>query len=202
MTGRRVLSITLFVAAGAAVLVGFASGSGSMERKIDMMEKIFDTAMIESENALVRQGKVTRGIYLPGRGVFLTLQFTFVDRPGRKAADYLDNIDSLKVYWREMIGLNDEEESQAGLRRRGQLNTIVDELSDVLIEYGGTVTTLDGSEWIEIAAFPWQENWPVSPKPVRALTIRGRFDDLRAFAEGRISDDEIRERIEIAEVDE
>ena len=52
-----------------------------MLRKLAVVEKIFDTMLIDSKYALVSSGTNTVGVYLPGHGALFTLEFSFVEKP-------------------------------------------------------------------------------------------------------------------------
>lgn len=168
-------------------------------KKIAVLEKIIDTSLIESKSALVYAGGVVEGFYLPGFGAVFKFEFTFVEKSGMKILDNLDNMDSLKFYWREMIGL-DEEGSPGNARRRELLNKIEDELIDTVMEYGATLgTALTDDEQLVLMAFPWQEEWDVTPGPVRSLIIRARYGDLKDYSADRLSEEEMRGRIRMVE---
>ncbi len=170
-----------------------------VRRQTRVMEKVFDTAMIESENALVTRGENTQGVYLEGYGVVFTLEFSFVDRKSRKLIEMLDDLDSLKVYWEEMIGLS-KEGGPLAQQRREQLDHVREELIGILIGYGSTLSFLQPSEVVTVVAFPWEDAWDVSPAPVRNMTIRAKAGDLRAYGEDRIQEEEMKKRLEIVEV--
>jgi hypothetical protein len=189
-----------------AVLLAFILGAAATsaagpvpQKRIDVLEKAFDATMVESSNALVRQGSVAAGVYIDGYGVIFKMEFTFVDRPSIKLLDNLDNIDSLKEYWRGVIREDDEEGEAAAKRRREQLDGVRSELIETLMDYGGTLTTLRDEERITIIAFPWEKEWDVSPAPVRLLRISARFGDIREYAENRTDEEAVRSRISVVE---
>lgn len=169
------------------------------KKKIAVLEKIIDTSLIESKSALVYAGGVVDGAYVPGFGAIFKLEFSFVEKSGQKILDNLDNMDSLKVYWRDMIGMG-EKDSPAALHRREQLNQIEDELVETVMNYGATLGDAMGAdEALVVLAFPWQDTWDVTPDPVGALIVRARYGDLQAFAAGKLSAEKTRERITVTE---
>ena len=99
-----------------------------------------------------------------------------------------------------VIGMGGEGTSKIAQRRRQQFDLIQEELVEALIGYGGSLTMLGPDERVTLAAFPWQDSWGVTPNPIRALSISARFSDLRAHGEDRLSEDEMRRRLEIREV--
>ncbi|RPJ44796.1 MAG: hypothetical protein EHM19_06220 [Candidatus Latescibacterota bacterium] len=183
-------------------LLGLAlpSAAGEVPRKkIDVLEKAFDATMVESSNALVRPGRVARGVYIEAFGVLFKMEFTFVHRPSMKLMDNMDNIDSLKDYWREVIREDDEKGEEGAKRRREQLDRIEDELIETLVDYGSTLGSLGDDERVAIVAFPWEGAWEVSPSPVRSIRITARFGDIRAYAESRIDEAAVRSRVQVVE---
>ena len=196
---KKLLPILMLPALALVLLPSVASAGDAVQRKIAVMEKILDTTLIESKHALVFTGGVADGVYLEGYGVLFKIEFEFVEKSNRKLLDHIEDIDSLRVYWREMIGAGDDGDGPMATHRRELLNQIEDELIDAILEYGGTLSGMGKGEMVSIVAFPWYETWDVTPEPVRALTIRARFDDLRAYTEDRLDDEQIRERIMIDE---
>lgn len=203
----RRIRITTGLALLLAVIPASALAAGldaeKMNRKIAMMEKIFDTTMIDSRFALVQRGDNTKGVYLDGYGAFFTMEFTFVSKAdSKKLFSYLDNMDSLKIFWERFVGEDDQKKEGMNLRRRNQLNRIEDELVETMIDYGPTLGFLDPDEWLILVAFPysWDKVWEVSPVPLRHLTVRARAGDLRDFSESNLSEDEIRARVVVEEM--
>ncbi|MFH1277534.1 MAG: hypothetical protein ABIK65_04035 [Candidatus Eisenbacteria bacterium] len=192
------------IALGAALVIAGilalpARAGENPEKKLAVLEKIIDTSLIESKSALVYAGGVVEGFYLPGLGALFKFEFAFVEKSGMKILDNLDNMDSLKIYWREMIGL-DEEGSPGNVRRREHLNKIEDELIDTMMNYGATLgSAVADDEQLVLMAFPWQEEWDVTPEPVRSLTIRARYGDLKEHAADRLSEEQMRRRITVTE---
>ena len=171
-------------------------------KKVALMEKIFDTTMIDSRFALVMQGENTKGVYLDGHGAFFTMEFTFVSKAdSKKLFSYLDNLDSLKIFWDRFIGEDEETKEGIALRRRNQLDRIEEELVETIIDYGPTLGFLDSDEWLVLVAFPysWDGVWDVSPVPLRHLTIRARAGDLYDFSETNLSEDGMRSKVVVLE---
>jgi hypothetical protein len=167
-------------------------------KRIDVLEKAFDATLVESANALVRRGDVAFGVHLEGYGVLFKVEFTFVDRPTLKLLDQMDNVDSLKEYWRGVI----EKQGKAGedkRSRREQLDRIKDELVGTLTDYGATLTPMNDDDHVVIVAFPWEGAWDVEPSPVVGLQITARYGDLRAYAEERLDREAVRSRIRVVE---
>ncbi|MBM3320600.1 MAG: hypothetical protein FJY73_07990 [Candidatus Eisenbacteria bacterium] len=167
-------------------------------KKIAVLEKAFDATLVESANALVRRGEIAYGVHIEGYGVLFKMEFQFVDPTRLQIMEHLDNLDSLKAYWKGVI----EKEKQGGApseRTRAQLDRIEEELVETLVDYGGTLGPLGEGEFVTILAFPWEGTWEVWPRPVRSLLITARYEDLRAHAEGRLDTEAVRSRVRILE---
>jgi hypothetical protein len=126
------------------------------------------------------------------------LEFSFVGREGRKLVQMLDDFDSLKVYWEDLIGLG-EEGGPLAQRRREQLDYVKEELIQILIDYGHTLSFLRAGEKVTVVSFPWEDSWDVSPAPVRNITLQAQAGDLRAYGEDRIAEGEMRSRLTVEE---
>jgi len=182
------------------------AGSPDMElvaKKIGIMEKILDATLIDSRHALVMRGDNTEGTYLEGLGAFFTLEFTFVEEDDtKKLLGYLNDLDSLKAFWGELVGEKDREKVEKLYdHRRRQLDKIEEELVVTLVDYGSSLSFLEAEETIVLAAFPysWDVEWNVAPVPLRHLTIRVGMKDLREADAGRIDDEELRRRVKVIE---
>ncbi|MFH1680554.1 MAG: hypothetical protein ABIH26_07910 [Candidatus Eisenbacteria bacterium] len=175
------------------------SAAGTVpQKKIDVLEKAFDATMIESANALVRRGDVAFGVCIEGYGVLFKMEFMFVDPTRLQIMEHLDDLDSLKVYWKGVLD-NEKKGEEPSKRTRAQLDRIEEELVETLIDYGGTLGSLDEGEFVTVLAFPWDGEWDVWPRPVRSIRITARYGDLRAHSEGRLETDAVRSRVRIVE---
>lgn len=75
-------------------------------------------------------------------------------------------------------------------RKLERLEAGREELIDVLVDYGDTMTRLADTEWVVIAAFfPESESSRDEDHEVSRLVLRARVSDLRAFGQERISRD-------------
>ncbi len=199
----RVSRLAAAATVGVLTVASLAAAAGverQHQRKIAVVEKIFDTTLIESRFALVSTGDNTHGVVLDGQGAFFTLEFSFVEEPHRKFLEKLDDLDDLVKNWRELLELDEEGRAAMREKRRELFESVKSELTETLLDYGSTLSFLGNGDWVTLAAFPWGREWDVSPEPVRSLLIRIRFKDLRRFAEGSIDEEQAVSLLDITEM--
>ena len=189
----------LLITGGLALPAAGADVDRPTVRKIAVVEKIFDTMLIDSKYALVSSGTNTVGVHLPGYGALFTLEFSFVENKHRKLLDNLEDLEGIVENWRELLQMNDEERAVANEKRRVLFDHVIEELSHALIDYGNTLSFLDEGESVSIAAFPWGETWEVTPEPVTSLIISVKSADLKQYNQGAISEEEILKRLAVRE---
>jgi hypothetical protein len=128
----------------------------------------------------------------------------------------VDEDDDEDEYWDEDQGAEDEGDDESGrprviardreswtkwqderkARKLENLEAGREELIDVLVDYGDTMTRLADTEWVVIAAFfPERESSRDQDQDVSRLVIRARVSDLRAFGQERISRDAMLARV-------
>jgi len=73
-----------------------------------------------------------------------------------------------------------------------------EELLTVLMEYGKSLRALPDGQWVKITARFQDVDWPEDRK-VHRLAVQARIDDLRAYGEGQLSEQEMRGRLEVKE---
>ncbi|MBN1825857.1 MAG: hypothetical protein JW958_06285 [Candidatus Eisenbacteria bacterium] len=201
---RKALPVLLCLVFAAPMAHATPPDTELIGKKIGMMEKILDATLIDSKHALVMRGENTQGTYLEGLGAFFTLEFSFVDEADTKRLlGFLNDLDSLKAFWGELVGKEDQKKiEEISDRRRRQLDKIEEELVETIIDYGSSLSMIGGDESILLVAFPysWDKEWVVAPVPLRHLTIRVRMKDLEDGDEGRIDEDELRRRVTVTEI--
>jgi hypothetical protein len=72
------------------------------------------------------------------------------------------------------------------------------ELLQVLLDYGETMTGLKDGQWIVLAGF-FDRGGILEEKKVSRLVLRVKIDELRAYSAGRLGEAEARERIIVEE---
>lgn len=168
-------------------------------RKVAVVEKIFDTMLIESKFALVSHSSNAVGVYLPGYGALFTLEFSFVENKHGKILEDLEDLEGLVENWRQLFEMSDSERADADGQRRVLLDQVIGELRQGLVDYGGTLSFLKNGESISIAAFPWGDTWEVTPDPVNSLLLTVKSVDLRQYNQGSLSEPELIKRVVVQE---
>jgi hypothetical protein len=88
-----------------------------------------------------------------------------------------------------------EETQQAQLEKYQKAK---EELVQVLIDYGEVLKSLPAGQSVRIVARFHDLDLPKDHE-VRKLSVRARIDDLRAYGDGKLSEQEMRNRVEIRE---
>ncbi|MBP6875208.1 MAG: hypothetical protein KBD56_04000 [Candidatus Eisenbacteria bacterium] len=89
-----------------------------------------------------------------------------------------------------------EKQAEAAERKAERLEKGRQELMDLLMDYGDTLTRLADEEWVVIAAFfPGDVSVGDEEEGITRLVLRARMGDLRAFGQERISRDAMPARI-------
>jgi len=180
------------------------------DRQIDIFETVLDEMLVDSPNWLVRGHRNARGRYRSGEGVSFSFDVSLVggdwndgkwwsgfsrDRSYWFAFDDDDDYDedredrrARRKEWRER-----EMSRQERMYKRGKT-----EIIDTLMDFGDVLTTVPDGEWIEInvdldrAEFFWE-------KDLRELTMRVKMADVRAYADEKIDEEALVQRIEVTE---
>ena len=187
------------------------SVSSRMLRQIRVMEGILDEVLVESPNFVVSGRDDTRGLYLEGYGIIFMFEATMVDIGDWKDWEDWSNGFRYEVDkdGRTIVVIPDErdrdEDEDADRRdrrswrerRRDRERELYEngkrEIRETLLDYGDTITTLDDSEWLAVAAFLKDVEYFMDSK-VGRVVIRAKMSDLRDYAEGKISEDEMVDR--------
>ena len=223
----RTLSI-LSLAAGCLALAGTASAQNTaqmpakLKKQISVMEKVIDEMLVDSKNVLVASHEPTRGIYLPEFGVLFTLEAQILtpDR-GEWWKDFKGWGKNIKIQSDEhgnytVVHLDDDDDDDSDkadkdkkekreltrkelLKDREQrYENAKKELKDVLMDYGYTLTGLRDDQWVGIAAYIDDDDI-FGEDEAETVLLRAKMGDLRAHEAGKVSDDQMAQRISIEE---
>jgi hypothetical protein len=176
-------------------------------KQIGVMEQILDQVLIDSPNFLVPGRGNARGIFLEEFGVLLTFEASLVqrdwddwswknefkiekDEKGDRIIiipdpDEDDERDSGSRRDRERRRRPSEERLYEGGKR---------EIEEMLLDYAGTLTTLDDDHWVAVAAFLKDSDYFLDNR-ISRLVIRARMKDVRSFDAGKLSEDEMRSKL-------
>ena len=223
MTSRgigRVFLGGLFTAAlvtGAVTTADAQDGqvTRKLKKQIAVLERVLDEVLVDSPNFLVGSRRNTHGLYLDEFGVLFSFEasliskdedfpwdvsfgdwgkgFTMDHEDGKitirfdKDEDGDGEDDVLVIDKDEMR--EEHEESQRELYEAGKA-----ELTEALMDYGETLTTLRDDQWVAVAAFLRNSDFFVNNK-ISTLVFKAKLSDLRAYAQGDISEDAMAKRV-------
>jgi hypothetical protein len=188
-----------------------------LKKQISVLERVIDEVLVESPNFLVGSRQNTHGVYLEEFGVLLAFEasliskdgdwefnlgegwgrfgkkFKFEEKDGKIIIDLRDDDDEDDedddIEFDEDEWRAKHEESQKKLYEAGKA-----ELTETLMDYGETLTTLADDQWVAVAAFLRDSDFFASNK-ISTLIIKAKVGDLRAYSQGNLSDRAIADRI-------
>jgi hypothetical protein len=195
-----------------AILIGAAAGvsapgaipeaqagpdSRRVDRQIYVFERVVDDMLVESPNFLVRSGDPSRGTYVEGHGAVFNFRTSLVGDQSHsgwnmrwiwssKDDDDEDRWDGDRYSKREL-------ERQARRYERGKR-----EILEMLADFGDLLTGLEDDEWVEIDARLRGAEY-FEEQDLGRLKVKARIRDLRAHAEGSLSEEDLYQRIEMDE---
>lgn len=201
-TARTLLIAALIVSLlGIAVIaVGADNPPGPLTRKVQIMERIFDEVLVQSEHVYVSPGGSTHGLVLEGYGALFTIDgnlgenLIFDVAVGAEGAFLLRHSDEggsdpsqpkpEKSPGDEWTVLRKE----AAAKAKANLEGLKKELASTLVDYGPTLTELPDSSWVAVALFIGGRS-PFSGGQEETYLIRISMRDLRSFSSGSLSRD-------------
>jgi hypothetical protein len=200
-----VILMGLFVAMSTAS----AGENTRLDRKVQVMERVIDEVLALSPHVMVTGAGTTHGLVLDGFGALFVLE-------GAVGGEWLVTPDSLFVPGARLLhgqdpppkaggsGTADVERDLASLKQRQQeaearraehLAGLRGELADALIDYGATLSELDGDDWVAIAAFLGSSRLFVGSDDDQRMLVKAKMRDLRQYAAGNLSREAVAERV-------
>lgn len=174
-----------------------------MKRQIGVLESIVDQVLLDSPNFLVSSSRNAHGLYLDGFGVLVTFEASLVDTEGwgdwgNKFRMETDKDGRTIVIIPDPDEDDDERDDDEGSswierhrRREARLySNGKQEMVETILDYGDTVTSLADEEWLAIAAFLKDSDYFMESR-ISRLIMKARMKDLRSYAEGKISEEEM-----------
>ncbi|MEJ2190533.1 MAG: hypothetical protein P8Y93_14235 [Acidobacteriota bacterium] len=202
-TTTRILLVAALIVSllGIAVIAAGADNpAGPLTRKVQIMEKIFDEVLVQSENVYVSPGGSTRGLVLEGYGALFTIE-------GNLGENLIFGLpasaEDAVVLWQSGKGGRDTDRPQpekrsaddwtvlrkeAAVKAKANLEGLKKELAGTLVDYGPTLSELPDSSWVAVALFVGGRS-PFSDGQEETILIRISMRDLRSFASGSLSRD-------------
>jgi hypothetical protein len=197
-----------------------AAGPRSKEsRQIRLFETIVDEMLVESPNWLVQGRDDTRGTYVEGHGAIFTFDASLVNGDwgwGRhdKWWDWWDDDeDRVIIIGRDRWDDDDDEAKDDDGDRRDRRDDWYDremkrqerryergksEIVEMIVDFGDVLTMLADTEYLEIEAFLERAEY-FYEKDLDQLSMRVKMADVRAFADGKIDEKTLVQRIETKE---
>ena len=188
-----------------------SSKTRKIRKQIRVFEAMVDRMLVESPNWLVRSSEEARGSYVDGHGVIISFDASLV---GKHWGSWDHDDDWWDWIWDKddrVIVIEDEsgrtEDIEGGSRRwrdralkkqerlytRGKV-----EITDTILDYGDVLAFAKDDDWLEIEAhlrkaeYFREQDW-------NTLTMRVKMRDVRAYADGRINEEDLINRIEVEE---
>lgn len=195
--------------------------SRKMERQISAFESMVDEALVDSPNFLVPSRDEARGLYMDGYGLIVTFQTSLVGNDwnfnngnwwNRIWHDDDDNVivingdlDDEDLEDLEDLHLDKEDREavkkwrektvarQAKKFERGKT-----ELLDVFLDHSELLSTLKDTDWLELQGSLKGAEY-FRKNDLHRLVLRAKMSDLRLYSDSKISEDEMKKRIQTKE---
>lgn len=199
---------TLALVLGITV-VPAASADDAQERRLEKQVRVFETALddmlVESPNLLVRSREATHGLYMDGKGAVFTFRMGLNTNSWDSDGDHWWNwlrVDDGEVIILSRDGARVEdydEWAKDRLPRQAELyEDGKEEIKLTILDFGVVMSELADDDWIVVkarlrgAAYFKEED-------IRTLEMKIQMRDVRAYAAGRISEDQAKGKIQVEE---
>lgn len=226
--GRVALAAAAVLAlSGLAGAWGAPQEADRMARRMNVLERIFDAVLRDSENVVV-SGEATRGLMLDGYGAL----FTFEGSLGGGGLGYMylggDTVDLSRRFFKgdgewvapapppkapkapegeEEVRVPDSMEDLARdwraqreenrRKARERLAGLKVELTETLLDYGATLGELADEDWVVVAAF--LDGFGLDGGGPEQLVLKVKMNDLRQYSAGRLTIEQAKGRVVIDE---
>lgn len=166
-----------------------ASDDSRLRRTIKGMENVFDDVFVESRNVLVQSSEATHGVHIPEFGILFTAKVSLLDRWSH----------TRKMNWNWVCDDDDDddkdrdedrEEDSARLmaRQEKQYKAFKEEMIEAILAGGDNFSArLDGNQWVGIA-IALEKSRYFKKNNLHELQIKARAGDLKAYADGTITE--------------
>jgi len=214
----RTIVFTLVLAFALSPAFG-ASQSDRLDRKIQIMEKVLDEVLVQSEHVSVMSRSATRGLYLEGYGALFMFDgglgeslmlergrlrsgvFVVGDQPPKKGDENTSSRDRrFSDEHLELDKLEDLEKwkEESNAKKRENLAGLQNELIDTMLDYGTTLTELENGSWLTFVAFLGDNISLLGGGEEQRLQLQIKMSDIRQLMSGSLSRDEARKRVVIS----
>ncbi|MDZ4804948.1 MAG: hypothetical protein SGI90_08830 [Candidatus Eisenbacteria bacterium] len=164
-----------------------ASDDTRLRRTIRGMEEMFDDVFVESRNVLVQSHEATQGHYIPEFGILFTAEVSLLNRWSI----------TRQTNWNWSWDDDDDDGDSARMltRQEKQYKAFKEEMTEALMAGGDNFgTRLDGSQWVGIS-IALEDSRYFKKHKLNQLQIKARAGDLKAFADGTITEASMRGKI-------
>ncbi len=194
--------------------------SRKAEREISTFERMTDQMLVDSPNFFVQSRNEATGVHMEGHGLVVSFQTSLVGGGhwdgGNAWWRFWDDDDGDVIVinsddwdWEDWEDLDDSDKEEikkaskswkekelARQERRYQRGKT--EIVELLLDYSDLLSSLPDNEWLEVQASLRRAAY-FKKHDLRRLVVRAKMSDLRAFADGKISEEVAKQKIEIKE---
>lgn len=188
--------------------------SAKLERQIALIERMTDEMLVESPNFYVQSRNETRGLYMEGHGLILSFETSLV---GEHSS--WDGANSWWKFWdgeddRHVIVIDSdwEDEDDGGetveevkkwkdkhiARQEKRYLRGKTEIVDLLLDNAELLSSLADTDWIEVQASLRGAPY-FRKKDLHRLVMRAKMGDLRAYSDGKLTEDAMIAKIQTRE---
>lgn len=162
---------------------GTAGDDTRLRRTMRGMEQMFDDVFVDSRNVLVQSREATQGHYLEEFGILFTAEVSLLNRWSS----------TRKTNWNWVWDddddeADDEDTARMLARQEKQYKAFKEEMVEALIAGGDNFSArLAGNQWVGISITLENSRYFKTNK-LHQLQIKARAGDLKAYADGTITE--------------
>lgn len=202
---------------GVVLLAGLALAAGpsnpeKLSRQIGIMERTIDKILVDSPNFLVTSGRNACGFYFDGLGVVFTFNTRLVDEwssfgdffdPGSDVTVTRDKDGQRQIIIRRNHGKHSKIGHLLGFsgNDRDEVRDTIElyesgkeELVEALLDEGETLSAMPSGQYVILCA-RLDDNDLRREKKISRLMVKAKIDDLKAYADDKLSESEMKSRI-------
>ena len=221
MREALIVGVALLLGLVASEAFGADKPARKMVRQIGVMESIMDQMLLDSPNLLIFGRDVTRGLYIDGFGAVFTfdaslvekdkhgfdwewgdLPFKVEEKDGKRIIIIEGDEDLDEEDIAERVEAAERRQERLEERRGGRQEELYKagraEIVETMLDYGDTMTALKAGEHLAVAAYLRDASYFTQNK-ISRLVLKAKIDDLRAYSDGDISEEEMVKRIRTEE---
>jgi len=186
-------------------------GSKKLQRQVDVLERFASQMLLDSPNFLVSGGQAARGIYLDCFGVLVTFNASLLEKDDDKDWNWWKGKWKIKRDGDKIIVIPEDGKSDEGQefsydewmeKKQKHQARVYDrgkqEIIDLLLDYGDTITRLKDDQWVAVAAFLRESDY-LEEEGISHLVVKAKSADLRAYGAGDIDEKAMTSRMVVEE---